>query len=274
MIGYEPDYRDLVQNVIDWGEKREVRNGMTRALFGQSLSITALSDGYFPLLTQRRIYYKGVLGELAAFVRGATTVGEFKEWGCNYWDANAKAWSVNRDVDLKDMEIGQVYGAQWINWEQRGFNQLKTLLKGLREDPTGRRHVITSFSPTAVACLPPCHLVAQFYVERERVLNCQVYMRSVDLILGLPSDVVLYGAMLAVLAAELNLHPGTLKFVFGDTHIYENHIETFRDKQLHEPLLVLPQYRLFRANLLDFRPTDIEVLNYNYAGVVPYDFNV
>mgnify|MGYP006262590133 CR=1 FL=1 len=195
-MGYEAEYNALVNDVVKLGDKRVGRNGPTRSLFATNLQIDSLLENTFPLLTQRRIYYPGVLGELAAFVRGATTVGEFKKWGCNYWAPNARAWKENDGIELDgDLKVGQVYGAQWVNWEKTGYNQLAALVKGLKQDPMSRRHVITSYSPTAEACLPPCHLLAQYYVEGEH-LHCQVYMRSVDVILGLPSDVVLYACLL------------------------------------------------------------------------------
>jgi thymidylate synthase len=272
---YESDYNDLVYRTIARGEYRECRNGDTRALFGQTLTIRELSDGYFPLLTQRRIYYKGVLGELAAFLRGATTLLEYQRWGCNYWDGNAKAWARNKDIENPaHILVGQVYGAQWVNWEKTGFNQLEALVKGLVDDPHSRRHVITSFSPTAEACLPPCHLMAQFYVHADGRLDCQVYMRSVDLILGLPSDVVLYAGLLSLVADQCQMRPGNLTFCLGDTHVYETHAQTYLEVQRHNRLYSPPMYHLGKTDLFDFKPDDIEVYDYKYCESVAYDLHV
>jgi len=273
-MSYELNYRELVQSVIDFGQTRICRNGETRALFGQQLIIDELQHKVFPILTQRQIFYKGVLGELAAFVRGATTVEEFKRWGCNYWDANAAAWRVNRDVPPEDHEIGQVYGAQWTNWECTGFNQIKHLLINLREDPHGRRHVLTTYSPTAQACLPPCHLLTQFFVNKDQTLDCTVYMRSVDLIHGLPSDVVLYAALLIQVAGAAKYFPGRLIFFLGDTHVYENHISTWNEQQLHNSIHAAPTYKAHRFDPLSFEPSDMYLINYKHSGKITYDFNV
>jgi thymidylate synthase len=273
-MDYEASYDSLVKDVIGSGQARNTRNGATLALFGQSLFIGELEFGEFPLLTRRRIYYKGVLGELAAFVRGATVIRDFKEWGCNYWDRNAKAWVGNLGLMVEDMEVGQIYGAQWVNWEKSGHNQLKHVIASLKNDPDGRRHVLTTYSPTAQACLPPCHLLTQFYANNNGALDCQVYMRSVDLILGLPSDVVLYSALLIAMAAEVGRRPGTLQFVFGDTHVYVDHIDTYLERQARNQTSKLPTYALLLSGVLDFKPDNIEIQNYQFAEAIPYELNV
>jgi thymidylate synthase len=273
-MDYEASYDDLVTTIIENGQPRQTRNGATRALFGESLLIGELEFGEFPLLTRRRIHYKGIFGELAAFVRGARTVGEFKKWGCNYWDKNAQAWPRNKGLQLEDMEVGHIYGAQWVDWEETGYNQIENLIFKLRYEPHSRRHVLTTFSPTAEACLPPCHLLAQFYVNNNNTLDCLVYMRSVDVILGLPSDVVLYSALLIILAYETGCKPGVLQFTFGDTHIYDNHIGKFLMKQQHNAKHALPTYTLVLPGVLDFKPDNLEIRNYNYSEAVPYELNV
>ena len=97
-MSYEEAYVSLVDMVLENGERRETRAGPTRSCFGCALAIDSLEHGRFPILTQRQISFKGVLGELAAFLRGATTLSMFKHFGCNYWDANAAAWAPNKEA--------------------------------------------------------------------------------------------------------------------------------------------------------------------------------
>lgn len=273
---FEESYNELVVDVIDFGQERNGRNGPTRALFGETLIIRDLMEGRFPLLTQRRIAYKSVFGELAAFVRGATTIGEFKKWGCNYWDDNARAWPINNGIgQLEDMTLGHIYGAQWVNWEGTGYNQLKALVAKLKNDPHGRRHILQSYSPTAVACLPACHLMAQFFVnDNTHSVDCQVYMRSVDLLIGLPSDIVLYAALLIQVAGEIARPPGELIFVFGDTHVYANHIDLFNAEHRFAPSYELPTYQAIDTSVESFRPEMIQINDYNFHQVTRYEFNV
>jgi thymidylate synthase len=287
MKDYEFDYHELVRNVIRYGDHRTGRNGKTRALFGQHLVIESMEHDLLPILTRRRIRYKGIFGELAAFCRGATKLAEFKALGCNYWDGNAAAWAPNEFRAPEDMEVGQVYGAQWRNWENTGHDQVFQLLVGLWTQPYGRRHVLTTFSPTAQACLPPCHLLAQFFVtqraEGQGWLDIAVYMRSVDLILGLPSDVLLYAGLLrAVCHATYGLYkPGRIHFFLGDTHVYESHVEQFLEKQYPAQSYQLPQYSWDAPLLMqgldvfdNFGPGWITPLNYQYSQDLKYELHI
>lgn len=274
MSSYELDYLDLVNEVITQGQYRECRNGETRALFGKTLVIKELNKGLFPILTTRRIYYKGVLGELAAFLRGATKIGTFKAFGCNYWTANAKDWPPNSGVPEDEMSIGQVYGAQWVNWRDSGFNQLETVMQNLYADPHGRRHVVTSYDPLAKSCLPPCHLLMQFFSNHDGKLDIVVYMRSVDLIHGLPSDVVLYAGLLALVANHVSMLPGTITFMLGDTHIYENHVKTFLEEQYEERIHVPPAYSVSANEVFNFMPEMFSLLDYKFGKTISYPFNV
>lgn len=274
MTNYELDYLDLVTKTVELGEYRECRNGETRAQFGQTLVIEELEHGMFPILTTRQIFYKGILGELAAFVRGATKISDFKKWGCNYWDENAEAWVGNLGLELKDMSIGQVYGAQWRNWRKSGYDQLQHMLDGLLKDPHGRRHVMTTFDPTEKSCLPPCHLLCQFFASSRGRLDCTVYMRSVDLIHGLPSDVVLYAALMCIVSNYIEMMPGRLTFFLGDTHVYENHVDKFMMLQKNRSLLKMPSYGMMPNSVFDFEPVHLSLFQYNYAEAINYPFNV
>jgi thymidylate synthase len=271
---YELDYLDLVHEVITKGQYRECRNGETRALFGQTLVIKELNKGLFPILTTRRIFYAGVLGELAAFLRGATKVGAFRAFGCNYWNDNAREWPPNQGLPLDEMSIGQVYGAQWVNWRQTGHNQLAKVMDELYANPHGRRHVVTSFDPLAESCLPPCHLMFQFFSNHSGKLDIMVYMRSVDLIHGLPSDVVLYAGLLILVANFIDMQPGSITFFLGDTHVYENHVKTFLEMQYENRIIPPPSYSLAPNEVFDFVPSQLDLLDYKHGPTLTYPFNV
>lgn len=274
MSKFELDYNNLVARVITNGEHRQSRAGFTLSLFGQALVIDCLEYGEFPILTQRRIHVQGILGELAAFLRGATDLATFKKFGCNYWDANAKAWPRNVGVFEDQLSVGEIYGAQWRNWA--GYlDQIKVLAKNLKQDPYSRRHLLTAYNPSRLdeMCLPPCHLMAQFNVRTTKHLDCIVYMRSVDLCLGLPSDVVLYATLLLLFCKETGYKPGKLTFMLGDTHVYRNHADIVQEHQLRE-VHPLPTYKLNPSISLDtFCPEDLELHNYQHSGVLNYEFN-
>lgn len=266
---FELDYIRLVNGVIDRGNTRPSRVGPTYSVFGAALTIDDLKEDRFPLITQRQFFYKGVFGELAAFIRGATDLSIFKKFGCNYWDDNAAKWSANYMLTKDQHRVGNIYGAKWRNFN--GVDQLRNLLDGLRKDPYSRRHLLTTHDPSEQwHCLPPCHLTAQFYCDKYNRLACCVYMRSVDLCLGLPSDIALYAALLILIAREVDLKPGALTFMFGDAHVYVQHVDTWK-AQRKQHTFPLPRWELFpETDIFNFEPQQLEILNYKHGEKLGY----
>jgi len=273
---YEAKYRALLDDVAYAGQLKTSRAGNTKSIFGTVLRIDSLRMGKFPILTARWMFYKPVLGELAAFLRGATDLTTFKDFGCNYWDANAAAWNQNIGLPTTYQDVGQIYGAQWRNWADRDdCDQIEKLLHSIHDNPSGRRHLLTTYDPSEHwHCLPPCHLLAQFNVTPDSYLDCCVYMRSVDLCLGLPSDVILYAALLLLIAKQTKLAPGNLTFMMGDTHIYVNHLDTWEIQRL-EQCHDLPPYQLdSEATVDNFIPEHFQLHDYQHGDKLVYPFNV
>lgn len=265
----ECDYLCLVEQVIQYGLVSDSRAGPTRSLPGVSIGFD-LQEG-FPLLTTRKMFTKGIFGELAAFVRGAEDLGTFESFGCNYWKDNAAKWHENHGKPESEWRVGRSYGSLWRNFD--GVDQLSAVIESLKKDPLSRRHVVSAWHPAAQACLPSCHILFQFYV-REQTLHCQVYMRSVDLCVGLPSDVVLYALLTHLVAKEVGLKVGKLNYAFGDAHVYENHVEQFLEVQLPRIIYEAPKLRLAeQASVLTFTPDQAEILDYVYSDAIKYQFN-
>ena len=210
---FEIDYAKIVADILVEGEVRRGRNGETKSTFVQTLQFD-LKDG-FPLLNGRKIFYKGVLGELAAMLRGPKELADFERFNCNYW----KQWAED------DGKLNVDYGNSWLNFG--GANQLRDLVKGLRTDPTGRRHIITGWNPANLPTLslPCCHLLYQWYVRDTGELDMMWYQRSADWMVGVPSDAVLAAAWNIILANEVGYIPGKVTMVFGDAHIYAEHYD-------------------------------------------------
>lgn len=273
MNQFEADYLNLCREVKYSGTFRESRAGRTVGKFGTMLRIDDLRSNLFPIVTTRKMFPRPIFGELAAFLWGHDRLQQFKDMGCNYWDMNAAQWSINEGVAKEDQLVGRIYGVQWRNWEY-GVDQLKNLIDGIQRDPFGRRHIMTTWNPGELAemCLPPCHILVQAYVNASGHIDLSVTMRSVDLCLGLPSDIALYAGFLILLANATSYKPGSLVFQLGDTHIYENHLATLTEQFTKEPL-ALPTWDCNNIHMDRFFPDELTLIGYTSHESMKYVLN-
>lgn len=265
MKSYEEQYLAMVRRVLVDGEIRECRNAETQTVFGGSLRMDELKRGVFPLLHGRRLYYSGVLGELAAMLSGPKNVSDFEEHGCNYW----KQWAD------KDGSLRVDYGNAWLDFN--GYNQLEALIKSLREDPYGRRHIISGWRPDHLAelSLPCCHMLYQWYVTNDGHLNLMWYQRSADLMVGVPSDVILATAWLINMSALTGLKPGIIEMVFCDLHIYTDHfagVNEYIRRHIEDEMLCLrtASYKHYDGGIIDMHKNHV-LGEYFLAGDVTID---
>ena len=266
MSPYEQMYSNLVSAVLEHGETRQCRNGETKSLFATALRFS-LEDGTFPMLLGRKIFYKGVLGELAAILRKPTTTADFAEFGCNYW----------RDWGDSSGNINIDYGNAWFDFD--GFNQIAELKRLLKEDPTSRRIIINSWRPNNLSSLslPCCHYSYQFYVRESGHIDMLWIQRSADLMVGVPSDAVFAAAWLIAIAKEFGFKPGVVTMSLGDTHIYAEHYEgaqTYLDNTIKisqpAPIYVYTGPDDFTK----FTPDDLEVLFYKPVDIINFKLKV
>jgi thymidylate synthase len=119
----------------------------------------------------------------------------------------------------------------------REVDQLIDLINGIKADPYGRRHILSSWNPGELQAmaLPPCHCFAQFYVADGK-LSCQMYQRSCDMFLGVPFNIASYSLLTAMIAQVCGLKVGEFVHVLGDAHIYLNHVEQVKEQLSREPL--------------------------------------
>ena len=261
----ELQYLHLLERCLS-APARQTRNAECHSTFGAFLEHD-LREG-FPALTTKRIFFRGVIEELAWFLRGSTNVEELRDKGVHIWDKNAEAF------DPEGRDAGGIYGFLWrhfgaeyttcdADYSGQGTDQIADLLKGLMEDPTSRRHIICGWSPNTPASLPPCHVLYQFYVH-ENTLHVQMYQRSADLFLGVPFNIASTALLTHLIAGECNMEPGTMRIILGDAHIYENHLPAVRE-QLGRIPKRLPTISIVREKdeLKDVRPEGIELIDYD-----------
>ena len=156
--------------------------------------------------------------------------------------------------------MGPMYGFQWRHFGEgihytgsdkkyKGIDQLKNLIKEIKNNPMSRRLIITDFNPSDVkkGVLYPCHsIILQFYVN-DRYLSVKMYQRSADVFLGLPFNIASTSLLLSIISKITNLKPGKVSITLGDCHIYEQHfdaITTFFKNDIYKlPTISIPSFK-------------------------------
>ena len=257
-------YLDLVQQVLEEGELRDDRTGVgTISVFGAQVRYD-LRRG-FPLLTTKKVLFDAVVHELLWFLRGSTNIHEGLAEHTPIWNP----WADEKG------DLGPIYGAQWRNWDGRGFDQIREALRLIKEQPSSRRIVVSAWNVGALEAmaLPPCHLLFQFYVSTTGRLDLQLYQRSGDIALGVPFNIASYALLLTIFAQLAGLEPGVLVHTLGDAHIYENHVDNLRVQLSREPLS-LPRVKVANRDLDELCFEDIELEGYQHHGFLKFPIAV
>ena len=264
-------YHDLLRHILDNGVRKTDRTGTgTISVFGYQMRFN-LKDG-FPLVTTKKVHTRSIIHELLWFIKGDTNIKYLKDNGVSIWDEWAD----------EDGNLGPVYGKQWRSWEGidgKSVDQLKEVLKQLKNTPDSRRIIVSAWNPSELPLmkLHPCHALFQFYVappdvekgETKGKLSCQLYQRSADVFLGVPFNIASYALLTMMIAQECDLDLGDFVWTGGDTHIYINHLEQV-DLQLSREPRALPEMRINPDinSIFDFQFEDFELVNYNpYPGI-------
>jgi len=270
-----------------------------------------------PLLTTKRVFWRGVAEELLWFIHGCTNANVLKEKNVHIWDGNSSREFLDNLglTDREEGDLGPVYGFQWRHfgakygtmhddYSGKGVDQLQQVINTIKSDPTSRRIIMTAWNPSdiPIMALPPCHCLAQFYVNVEKKeLSCQLYQRSADIglgtdeflvflhylkyissvyqrlfskdsdffPLGVPFNIVSYALLTKMIAHVTGLGTGDFVHTLGDAHVYSNHVDALK-VQLERTPRQFPTMRFKRKveKIEDFTFDDFILEGYNPHGKI------
>ena len=302
----EYQYLSLAKEILKDGIKQTDRGtGVSDySLFGRQ-SRYDLSSG-FPLLTTKRVYWKGVVEELYWFFSGQTNIKYLVDNNVHIWDdypfkiykeKNPKS-KMTKDEFIEQIhtsdafaknwgELPKIYGEMWRRWPTRKksktIDQLQWAVDELKADPNAHNAIVNSWNPEYLYTMadkedasrfPICHNMYQIS-NRNGKLSLILYQRSCDLFLGVPFNIASYSLLALVLAKVLDLEPGDFIHDYGDVHIYENHIVQFKEQLKRKPR-PFPTVKLVGKikKLSDFTPDKVVLENYDPHPTIKAELTV
>jgi len=271
----EYQYLDLLQEILGKGERKVDRGTdiVLYSLFGRQTRYD-LSKG-LPMLTTKRVYWKGVLHELYWFMSGQTNIKYLVDNDVHIWDdypykiyqgkmekKKHESRSKNHELSKEEFvdrikndsrfakkwgELPRIYGEQWRKWSTRKkgrtIDQLKWVMQEMKDDPDAKNLIVNSWNPEYLYTMATLEDASRFPIchnmyqvsRRGNKLSLQLYQRSADIFLGVPFNIASYALLTMVLAKIAGLEPGEFIHTFGDVHIYENHIPQVKEQLKRKP---------------------------------------
>jgi dihydrofolate reductase/thymidylate synthase len=249
-------YISIMKQIMNEGIERDDRTGTgTLSLFGTRQHYK-LTDT-FPLSTTKRIFFRAVFEELKLYLSGCTDNAILQEKGIHIWDGNtSREFLDNRGlINYPEGDMGETYGFNFRHFGgeykdchtkypldgSNGYDQLANVIHLLKNDPTSRRIIINLWNPATLhkASLPSCLMMYQFYVDTHaKLLHCQIYIRSSDYFLANNWNTCTGALLVHMLCSleDIDLTPGSITTITGDTHIYKTHLEQVNQNLEREPV--------------------------------------
>jgi thymidylate synthase len=281
----DSQYRDLLARIVKDGESTPTRQGPpARTLMQQTMRFD-LANG-FPLLPDRSMksFWRKAIGELCAFINGATTLAELERFGCDWWGP----WATPEKTAKRGLPPGDIgpgsYGGAFHHFptsEGPPFDQFKHLVEQIREFPSDRTHFVTPWIPQYQVrgagkqqrtTISPCHGWVHVRVLNER-LHLHMFQRSGDVPVGVPQNIVQYAALTLMLERLTGFQAGVYYHTISDAHVYENQLDSVLTLIEREPRR-LPTVTLIDTgrdvtDIKDFRSEHFELSDYDPYPAMP-----
>jgi thymidylate synthase len=301
----EEQYLDIGREILKSGIKQIDRGtGVTTySLFGRKSEYDLSKT--FPLLTTKKVYWNGVIQELYWFLSGQTNIKYLVDHKTHIWDAypykifkekNPKSKMTqdefigkiasDKKFAKKWGELPRIYGEMWRKWPTRKkgtVDQLQWIIDEVKADPNAHNLIVNSWNPEYLygmadkadaARFPICHNMYQIS-NRSGKLDLLLYQRSCDYFLGVPFNIASYALLCLILAKILKLKPGKFIHVYGDIHIYKNHMAQVKEELKRKPRPFPKVEIIGKVNKLeDFKPEMVKLIDYDPAPMIKAELTV
>lgn len=187
MSKVDQSFQHLCKTILKEGREYENKNRGVKRLQIPSYTIRHLFSDGFPAITNKKLYWKGIVGELIWFLRGDNDVNFLNRNGIKIWNKDAYNWYVKNYSNNDPIEgqedfyhrnedgsyrmftfeefseigkgsVGQNYSVQWRNFNGL-TDQIQNLVEDMVSDIMSSRLKVNAWNPSEIfeTALPPCH---------------------------------------------------------------------------------------------------------------------
>jgi len=275
----EEGYVKLLKETLGNGESKTTRNGVVISMFGCMINFKDIATS-FPLITSKKMFFRGIVEELLWFLRGSTNANELKQKKVHIWDGNStREYLDSIGLDYPEGELGPIYGWQWRKFgkeydatvsdaatadadtdiyndingadtdtdadtyceDAKGIDQIKYVLEELSKDTNSRRAVLSAWNPSDLTKMAlPPCHILYIFNRSSKGLSCHLTLRSSDLFLGLPFNIASTALLTHIFAHVLHIPANEISLSICDAHIYEEHTPQVA-KQIDSEMYDLPK---------------------------------
>lgn len=295
----ETQYLEIMKEILDNGIEKDDRTGTgTLSLFGKTI-YHDYQEG-FPLLTTKKMFTKGIVGELIWFLKSTDDPSFLIDNNIHIWDGWMKKRPCNDcdgigvipdefsntwELEYVDCQpcsgsgdsgllyLPHTYGLKWRNFD--GVDQIENLIEEIKHNPASRRLVVSAWDPrhVASAALTWCHVLFQINVRGPYMDIC-VYQRSADWLLGVPFNIASYSFLLYMICDQTGYIPGRMIYNFGDCHLYKNHLVQATQQIGRKPFAPPTLAWTHRESIDDYQIDDFAIVNYECWPAIKAEVSV
>ncbi len=259
LIERTPDaqYQHLLRDVLERGVQTNSQQGVDAITLMGPCPMRFRFDNGFPIINERNMapkeserlpvtIWKQAIAEICAFMNGVRTQKRLEEFGCTWWSS----WVTPEKCTKRGLETGDLgpgsYGAAFHDFptaEGSTYNQFQNIIEQIREFPHLRTHFISPWIPQYTirgtgkqqkVVVAPCHGWIHLRVIDNK-LTLHMFQRSGDVPVGVPSNMVQYGALLMMIAQATGTEPYEYIHSLSDAHIYVDQVHAVETMLKREP---------------------------------------
>lgn len=262
---FEADHEGILMLLTECGYKDEnprakYEDGTPAYSYRLPTAIHIINPGMVPLTTLRPIYTKKSIGELLWIYQDQSNDLDLlkDKYGVTWWD----------EWDIGDRTIGSCYGHT-----VKKYNLIDNLIKGLKENPFGRRHMIDLYQYDELNGkhgLDPCAYQTVWNVTRHEDgklhLHMNLFQRSSDYVVSGCINLFQYKVLQMLIAQCVGMEIGNMVWFCSNCHIYDRHIDVAKEL-LKRDTIELDNISIDInkdiTNFYDFTMDDIKVSGYS-----------